>query len=125
GVPFESRSAPHPDAREDADLVVHATGAPDGLALALSLAGNEATVVEASWYGDRPVPAPLGEAFHSKRLRLVSSQVGALPPHRVRRWDHGRRLLLALRLLREPALDALLTDEHPFDDIVSAMPRVL
>ena len=49
---------------------------PPGLTAALGLAGFEATVLEMSWYGDRMVPAPLGEAFHSRRLVLKSSQVG-------------------------------------------------
>src|ERR1700688_503705 len=58
----------------DCDLVVHASGSPAGLATALGLAGNEATVLEMSWYGDGDVPAPLGGAFHSRRLKLISSQ---------------------------------------------------
>ena len=45
---------------------------------ALELAGFEATIVELGWYGDRAVGLPLGEAFHSRRLRLISSQVGAV-----------------------------------------------
>jgi threonine dehydrogenase-like Zn-dependent dehydrogenase len=54
----------------DADLVIHASGSAAGLATALGLAGFEATVLEMSWYGDRAVPAPFGEAFHSRRLTL-------------------------------------------------------
>ena len=36
----------------------------------------EGTIVEMSWYGDKPVQVDLGGAFHSRRLKLVSSQVG-------------------------------------------------
>ena len=36
--------------------------------------------VEMSWYGDAAVTAMLGGAFHSRRLRLVSSQVGLRRP---------------------------------------------
>jgi NADPH:quinone reductase-like Zn-dependent oxidoreductase len=63
-------------AKGDCDLVVHASGTAAGLRTALALAGEEATVLELSWYGDTPVAAPLGGAFHSRRLRLISSQVG-------------------------------------------------
>jgi NADPH:quinone reductase-like Zn-dependent oxidoreductase len=63
-------------AKGDCDLVVHASGTAAGLHTALALAGEEATVLELSWYGDTPVAAPLGGAFHSRRLRLISSQVG-------------------------------------------------
>ena len=65
-------------APRDCDLVVHASGSPDGLGTALALAGDEATVLEMSWYGDRPVTALLGGPFHSRRLRLISSQVGSI-----------------------------------------------
>jgi 2-desacetyl-2-hydroxyethyl bacteriochlorophyllide A dehydrogenase len=111
-----------PDAaRGDADLVVHASGAPEGLARALALAGFEARVVELSWYGDRPVPLALGEAFHSRRLQLVASQVGALAPAQRARWDHRRRLALALDLLAERRFDALLAPAAPFERLPEVM----
>ena len=53
-----------------ADIVIHASGSPAGLELALRVAGFEATIVEMSWYGDQPVPLPLGGAFHARRLTL-------------------------------------------------------
>ena len=58
-------------APEDCDVVIHASASGEGLATALGAAGLEATVVEASWYGDRPPTVGLGGAFHSRRLRLV------------------------------------------------------
>ena len=90
GVGFAKPEA----ATGDCDLVVHASGNPAGLATALALAGEEATVLELSWYGDATVPAPLGGAFHSRRLRLVSSQVGQIAPsHRAAldAWPAARR----------------------------------
>jgi threonine dehydrogenase-like Zn-dependent dehydrogenase len=111
-----------PDAaRDEADLVIHASGAPAGLARALALAGFEAKVVELSWYGDRTVPLPLGEAFHSRRLQLVASQVGALAPAQRARWDQRRRLALALDLLAEPRFDALLARAAPFERLPEVM----
>ena len=71
-------AAPPQQARGGADLVIHASGAPDGLATALAIAGFEATVIEMSWYGTRIVPLALGEAFHSlRRLTLRSSRRSA------------------------------------------------
>jgi NADPH:quinone reductase-like Zn-dependent oxidoreductase len=111
-----------PDAATtDADLVIHVSGRPAGLATALRLAGFEATVLELSWYGSRDVPVPLGEAFHSRRLRLQSSQVGSVAPAQRARWSHRRRLALALSLLDDPVLDRLVTHSAPFEDL----PRVL
>lgn len=108
----------------DNDLVVHASGSPEGLRLSLTLAGDEARVVEMSWFGDRDVSLPLGEAFHSRRLRLVASQVGRLPPERTPRWDVRRRLELALDLLREPSLDVLISGESDFEELPALMPRL-
>jgi threonine dehydrogenase-like Zn-dependent dehydrogenase len=113
-----------PPAGADADLVIHASGSPEGLAAALGAAGVEAKVVELSWYGSRSVPLPLGEAFHSRRLTLQSSQVGRIPASRAARWSHARRLGLALELLADPRLDRLVTGESAFEDLPDLMSRI-
>jgi threonine dehydrogenase-like Zn-dependent dehydrogenase len=120
GVAFASPEA----AARDADVVIHASGSPEGLRLALDLAGDEARIAELSWFGDREVTLPLGGAFHSRRLQIVSSQVGRVPAARRARWDTRRRMALALRLLAEPALDVLISGESPFDELPSVMARL-
>jgi threonine dehydrogenase-like Zn-dependent dehydrogenase len=121
GVAFKTPA----DASGDADLVIHASATEAGLATALSLAGFEATVLELSWFGTRTPAVPLGAAFHSKRLRIKSSQVGHVPPGRRARWTHAARMRLALELLADPVhgarLDALVTGESPFE----TLPHVL
>jgi hypothetical protein len=112
-------------APRDCDLVVHASGSAAGLATALALAGNEATVLEMSWYGDGDIPAPLGAAFHSRRLKLVSSQVGQVAPSHRPRWSHRRRLAAALDLLADARLDALLAPAVAFADLPARMPEIL
>lgn len=113
-----------PAATPNADLVIHTSGSPAGLQLALRLAGYEATIVEASWYGSDVVPLPLGEAFHAQRLTLKSSQVGAVAPSQRARWDSDRRLHLALSLLVDPALDVLITGESEFETLPDVMGRL-
>jgi hypothetical protein len=108
-------------ARADADAVLHASGSEQGLALALQIAGFESTIVELSWYGDRAVTLPLGAAFHSQRLTLKSSQVGAVSPSRRGRWTYARRLQLALSLLNAPELDVLINSEGAFADLPATM----
>ena len=108
----------------EADLVIHASGTPDGLSTALAIAGFEATVLEMSWYGTRIVPLSLGEAFHSRRLTLRSSQVGVLPAIRRQRWSRRRRLALALFLLRDPVFDHLLSGESEFAALPDLMPHI-
>jgi NADPH:quinone reductase-like Zn-dependent oxidoreductase len=117
--------APPDQAPQDCDLVVHASASAAGLATALRLAGLEATVLELSWYGSGDVPAPLGGAFHSRRLRLVSSQVGTVAASHRPRWDHRRRLAAALALLADPALDALIAPAIAFDDLPARLPALL
>ncbi len=102
-------------------MVVHASGSSEGLDAALAVAGFEAMVVELSWYGDRAVHASLGKNFHAQRLTLKSSQVGHLPAHRRARWTSARRLAVALSLLTDAALDALITGESPFEDLPRTM----
>jgi threonine dehydrogenase-like Zn-dependent dehydrogenase len=104
-----------------ADLVIHASGTAEGLATSLELAGFEAKVVELSWYGDQAVAAPLGERFHSRRLRLVSSQVGAIAPAQRARWDRRRRVALALDLLGDARFDVLLAPAVPFAHLPDVM----
>jgi len=109
----------------DCDLVVHASGAAAGLATALGLAGEEATVLEMSWYGTGQVSVPLGAAFHSRRLKLISSQVGRVAPSHRARWSHARRLAAALDLLADPALDALLAPAVQFRDLPARLADML
>ncbi len=120
GVRFAEPGA----AARDADLVIHASGAPAGLELALQLAGSEATIVELSWFGDQPVPLSLGGAFHSRRLTISSSQVGHLALPQRARWSSSRRMQLALSLLDDPVLDALVSGEDGFEALPDVMARL-
>jgi threonine dehydrogenase-like Zn-dependent dehydrogenase len=108
----------------ECDLVVHASATEDGLARSLELLAREGTVIELSWYGDRRVSLPLGEFFHSRRLTVRSSQVGSVSPARCARRSFADRLSLALRLLADPAFDALITGESQFEDLPGVLPRL-
>jgi threonine dehydrogenase-like Zn-dependent dehydrogenase len=112
-------------APRDADIVFHASATAAGLATAINCAGLEGTIVEMSWYGDKPVAAALGGAFHSRRLKLVSSQVGQVAASRRPRWDYRRRVEAATRLLDMPALDALVAEEIAFEDTPHELPSIL
>ena len=101
------------NAKADCDLVVHASGSPDGLRTALELAGDEATVLEMSWYGDAPVTAMLGgsvpqppasaciEPGRTHRA-IASSTLDAWPPacrrNRAARRSQARCIAGARRL---------------------------
>jgi threonine dehydrogenase-like Zn-dependent dehydrogenase len=106
------------------DLVVHASGTGDGLRHALELLAAEGEVLELSWYGDREVTLPLGEAFHVRRLTVRASQVGTVSPARRDRRTPADRLALALELLRDPVFDTLVTGESGFEELPDVLPRL-
>ena len=119
-----ARFAPPDAASENADVVIHASGSAAGLEVALRIAGFESTIVEVSWYGDAAIPAPLGGAFHARRLTLRSSQVGQVATTQRARWDRRRRMAFALTLLADPVLDALITGESEFEELPAVMTRL-
>ncbi|WP_282096086.1 zinc-dependent alcohol dehydrogenase [Epibacterium ulvae] len=112
-------------ALSDADVVIHTSATAAGLATAIQAAGVEAVVIEASWYGNQSVPAPLGGRFHQRRLKLVSSQVGRIPAVRAARWTYQRRLSQALSLLADPVLDDLISGETSFDNLATEYAGIL
>lgn len=121
GVNFATPDA----APSDCDLVVHTSATAAGLATALDLAAYEATILELSWYGAGTVPVPLGGAFHSRRLRLVSSQVGGLASSHRKDWSPRARLELALKLTGKSELDVLMEPPVAFRDLPARLPHIL
>jgi threonine dehydrogenase-like Zn-dependent dehydrogenase len=120
GVGF-ALPAEAPDGR---DFVVHASATSDGLQRSLELLAPEGTVIDLSWYGEAEVRLSLGGVFHSRRLGIRASQVGALPPGRSRRRTPADRLTIALELLRDHAFDELLTGESRFVELPDVMARL-
>ena len=103
-----------------ADLAVEASGNGAALATAIDSLAFGGTVVVCSWYGSKPVSVPLGGAFHRRRLRLISSQVGAIDASLQPRWTHRRRLDVAQRYLGRLDLGELITHRVPFDGAADA-----
>jgi threonine dehydrogenase-like Zn-dependent dehydrogenase len=120
-----ARFARPDQAPQDADIVFNCSATAAGLDTAIKCAGLEATIVEMSWYGDKAVSVELGGAFHSRRLKLLSSQVGLVAANRRPRWDYARRIEAAMRLLAAPALDRLVAEEIAFEDAPRELPRIL
>ena len=113
------------EAPENCDVVFHASASAAGLATALRIAGEEGTVVEMSWSGAGDVAAPLGQAFHSRRLKLVSSQVGKVAASHRPRWTYQQRMAAALALLDDGALDALIAPPVEFTDLPERLGAIL
>ena len=112
-------------APSESDIVFHCSASAAGLATAISAAGNEATVLELSWYGAHSIQAPLGGAFHSRQIRLQSSQVGHISTSHRPRWTHRRRLQAAVQMLTDSRLDVLLEPAVHFSDLPDRLPDLL
>ena len=117
----QAGNAAAPATGDDADVVFHTSASAPGLASAIDACGFEAALVELSWYGDRTTGVNLGGAFHAKRLRLISSQVGHVATTKRARWSHARRLASAAALLDDPLLDQLVGKTVAFEQLASQM----
>lgn len=122
---FGARFAQPGETPDDRDVVFHASASSAGLATALSCAGFEAKIVELSWYGNKPVSAPLGGAFHAKRLKLISSQVGQVAETHRARWSYRQRMTAALSLLDRDELDLLVDEVIDFEEAPERLPAIL
>jgi hypothetical protein len=107
------------------DFVFHASATAAGLATALDIAGDEASIIELSWYGAGTVAVPLGGAFHSRRLKIISSQVGKVAPSRRGSFTHRQRLEAAIGLAADPRLDALLAPAVAFAELPARLADIL
>lgn len=114
---------PH-DAAGDNDLVFHCSATEAGLARSLQLLGDEAELIELSWYGTAQPHVPLGGAFHSRRLAIRASQVGAVAAARRSRRTTGDRLALAMRMLKDPVFDTFITGHAPFGALPQTMESI-
>ncbi len=112
-----ARFATPDEAPLDNDVVVHTSATGAGLQLSLELLATEGSVLDLSWYGDTEVRLQLGGGFHSRRLAIRASQVGAVSRARRGRHSTRDRLRLALRLLEDPAFDRLVTGSSPFEEL--------
>lgn len=115
----------HPnDAAAENDLVFHCSASESGLGRSLQLLGEEAELIELSWYGMNQPRVPLGAAFHSRRLTIRASQVGAVAASRRARRTTSDRLALALRSLEDPVFDAFITGHAPFGALPQTMESI-
>lgn len=92
---------------DDFDAVFEVTGNPAVLSDAVARCGFEARVVVVSFYGAKVALLSLGERFHRRRLRLVSSQVSNVARPARSRFDYTRRFEVVWRLLSDARFDAL------------------
>jgi threonine dehydrogenase-like Zn-dependent dehydrogenase len=116
--------APGELGKEEVPLAIDASGNTDVPARALDLLAHEGTLLIVSWFGRKPVPLPLGGAFHRRRLTIRSTQVSTIPARMSATWTVARRRAEAAALLPELPLDDLCTHVFPFADAADAFRAV-
>lgn len=112
------------DLPKDNRIVFHTSATGAGLETAIDAAAFEGRVIELSWYGLRPATVRLGGAFHSRRLQIISSQVGHVAPAQRSTISHRQRLQKAIALLDDPRLDALVSEDIAFDDAPARLTQI-
>lgn len=120
GIKFVSPS----DVPADNRIVFHASATSVGLETAINACAFEGCVIEMSWYGTNPVTVNLGGAFHSRRLKIISSQVGHVAPSHRNQLKHKDRMERAIAMLDDERLDVLVADDVSFEDLPSMLPKI-
>lgn len=93
------------DARRAPDACIELSGSTRALHEAIRTAGQDGTVVAAGFYQGDAVGLRLGDEFHHNRVRLVASQIGAVPPALRDRWDVLRMEQTVVRLVQQHKID--------------------
>ena len=102
------------------DRTIEVSGNPQALEFCMERTVDEGQVILASWYGNRSVSVNLGNDFHRRRLRLISSQVSRMAPDMGRLWNKQRRMDLVIGLLGRVELTDLLTHRYPLSRAADA-----
>jgi threonine dehydrogenase-like Zn-dependent dehydrogenase len=90
-----------------ADIAIEASGTAAALQSAISITGQEGTIVAVSFFGTKVIPLVLAPEFHYRRQRIVSSQVSTVGSGLQPRWTFRRRDEASFQLLQQ---DWLRTD---------------
>ncbi len=97
------------------DVTFHCSATSPGLQAAIDSVGQNGRVIELSWYGNQSVDIALGGDFHTKRKKIISSQVGKIAGHVPFENKYARRQQLVLDLLTDDSLDDLITHTVSLD----------
>lgn len=106
------------------DFAIELSGNAQALNQAIELAGFDARIVVASWYGTERVALDLGSHFHRRRIALVSSQVSRIAPRLSGRWTRHRRVEAAWDGIARIEPQRFVTHHFRFDDCQRAFELV-
>ena len=110
---------------EKIDVAINTTANYKVLNSLMEKLSIEGKLVEARWYGKNKGEIALGVYFHSKRLKIISSQVSKIPKYMKNKYDFEGRLKLAIKSLKNSKLEKLITSESNFFDLEKDYYKIL
>tara|TARA_B100001059_G_scaffold140742_1_gene140809 strand:+ start:1306 stop:2268 length:963 start_codon:yes stop_codon:yes gene_type:complete len=102
---------------KDIDVVINTTSNYQIINKSFNKLNLEGKIVEASWYGNKKGIINLGGSFHSKRLKLISTQVSNIPKYLSNKHNYKSRLKLAIKALSSNKLLKLVNTESHFNNL--------
>jgi len=102
---------------KEADVIINTTSNYEVLNQSLDKLTLEGKFIEASWYGNKKGQIKLGGNFHSKRLKIIGSQVSNIPRYMSKRFNYKSRLNMAINALSNDKLLKLVNTESDFNKL--------
>ena len=99
------------------DCVINTTSSYEILNRSLTKLNLDGRIVEASWYGSKVGKINLGNEFHSKRIKIISSQVSNIPLHMKSKHNYKSRLKIAIDALSSSKIMILINSSSKFNNL--------
>ncbi|MDC0161625.1 hypothetical protein OAI94_00260, partial [bacterium] len=99
------------------DCIINTTSDYNVLNNSFTKLNLDGKIIEASWYGQRIGKLNLGNDFHSKRLKIISSQVSNIPVHMQKTQSYKSRLKIAISSLTDDKLIFLINSNSRFENL--------
>ena len=102
---------------DDLDCIINTTSSYNVLNNSFAKLNLDGKIIEASWYGDKMGKLSLGNEFHSKRLKIISSQVSNIPAHMKKKHNYKTRLKIAIDALSNDLIMSLVNSNSKFENL--------
>ena len=99
------------------DSIVNTTSSYNVLNDSFAKLNLDGKFIEASWYGNKIGKLNLGNEFHSKRLKIISSQVSNIPVHMKKKHNYKSRLKIAIDALSNDEIMILVNSNSKFNNL--------
>ena len=99
------------------DSIVNTTSSYNVLNASFAKLNLDGKLIEASWYGNKIGKLNLGNDFHSKRLKIISSQVSNIPVYMKKKHNYKSRLKIAIDALSNDEIMTLINSNSKFKNL--------